>query len=47
MAKRRDLQDLTIVSNNAGNAGDDGLCKFESSVTLLGRSQPHFPQPPL
>jgi 3-oxoacid CoA-transferase len=31
MAKRKDLQDLTIVSNNAGNAGDDGLCKFKHS----------------
>lgn len=32
MAKRKDLQDLTVVSNNAGNAGDDGLCKFEVSA---------------
>ena len=28
LAKRKDLQDLTVVSNNAGNAGDDGLCEW-------------------
>ncbi|KAJ9113994.1 hypothetical protein QFC22_005812 [Naganishia vaughanmartiniae] len=31
MAKRQDLQDLTVVSNNAGNAGDDGLSPLVKS----------------
>ncbi|KAI5449680.1 hypothetical protein NCC49_004141 [Naganishia albida] len=31
MAKRKDLQDLTVVSNNAGNAGDDGLSPLVKS----------------
>jgi 3-oxoacid CoA-transferase len=35
MAKRKDLQDLTVVSNNAGNAGDDGLCKFSIFHSLV------------
>ncbi|KAJ9092378.1 hypothetical protein QFC21_006880 [Naganishia friedmannii] len=34
MAKRKDLQDLTVVSNNAGNAGDDGLSPLVKSKQI-------------